>query len=310
MPDLTEFEAPLFNTMFRRRTRRFPLGGRLPSRRAGLSYTSTELPVPLTEWETALLCFAASGTTGVTVEEIRHLLGHLTVKGRTAASPCASLTMELFFSNDTGVYYYKSTPSEEIIPSKRVRIDTPSDRALILSDFHNQLVKVQDGRLPIPRDTIGPAFESMVDLPGTTLFMPIAETTGEYINMLLTCLAQFKWQLWDEVHDRPAGVARWIDNGVLDGDRVSIYHYESLLPWICNLEAGMAMQNMSLAAQAMGLGAFMMHTVDLNTIMQLLNVRFENVRGEGYPQGTRNPVGIDGLLGGVLPPVSQPGTGS
>ena len=70
------FDRPLFQTMFTRRTRRFPQGGRLPSRRAGLRYDSKEKPVPLTELETALLCFASSGITGVTVEEIRHLLGH------------------------------------------------------------------------------------------------------------------------------------------------------------------------------------------------------------------------------------------
>ena len=296
------FEAPLFRTMFRRRTRRFPLGGKLPSRRGGLNYESREKPVPLNELETAILCFAACGTTGVTVEEVRHLMGHLTVTGRTAASPCASLTLELFFSNDEGVFYYKTPPLEEIIPKKRVRIATLGDRAKILEDYRKNVVKVRDGRLPIPRETIGSAFESMVDLPGTTLFIPIAETTREYINMLITCLAQFRWQLWDEVKDRPAGVGEWIDNGVLNGDRVSIYHYESLLPWICNLEAGIAMQNVALAAQAMGLGAFMMHTVDLKTVMQLLNMRSEEVKGEGFPQATPNPVGIDGLVEGYCPP--------
>ncbi|KKK97446.1 hypothetical protein LCGC14_2652660, partial [marine sediment metagenome] len=98
-----DFESPLFSTMYRRRTRRFPQGGRLASKRAGLNYDSSEQPVPLNDIETAILCFAAAGITGVTTEEIRHLLGHLTVIGRTAASPCASLTIHLFFSNDNGV---------------------------------------------------------------------------------------------------------------------------------------------------------------------------------------------------------------
>ena len=102
------FEAPLFRTMYRRRTRRFPQGGKLLSRRGGLSYKSKEKPVSLNDSELAQLCFAATGITGVTVEEIRHLLGHLTVVGRTAASPCAALTIHLFFTNDEGVYYYKA----------------------------------------------------------------------------------------------------------------------------------------------------------------------------------------------------------
>ena len=100
--------------MYRRRTKRFPKGGKLLSRRAGLNYNSKEQPVPLNDLETALLCFAATGITGVTVEEIRHLLGHLTVIGRTAASPCASLTLHLFFTNDEGVFYYKADATDEI----------------------------------------------------------------------------------------------------------------------------------------------------------------------------------------------------
>ena len=141
-----EFDAPLFKTMYRRRTRRFPQGGKLPSRRAGLNYTSHEQPVPLNNLETALLCFAATGITGVTTEEVRHLLGHLTVIGRTAASPCASLTIQLFFTNDEGVFYYKTDTTDQIIPKKRVRISTLEDRKEIIEDYEKRTIKLKDGR--------------------------------------------------------------------------------------------------------------------------------------------------------------------
>jgi len=297
-----EFDAPLFETMYRRRTRRFPKGGKLLSRRAGLNYSSKEQPVPLNGLETALLCFAATGITGVTVEEIRHLLGHLTVIGRTTASPCASLTLHLFFTNDEGVFYYKTDTTEEIIPKKRVRISTLEDRKKIREDYEKNTIKLKDGRLDIPREAIGSAFESMVNLPGTTLFAPIADTTREYINLLFTGLAQFRWQLWDEVKNQPAGVGKWIDDGFLDGSRMTIAQYDAMLPWLCNLEAGMAMQNLSLAATAMGLGSFMMHTIDLPTVMRSLNMRFEQIKTETSPQATANPVGIDGILEGYCPP--------
>lgn len=297
-----DFDVPLFETMYRRRTRRFPQGGKLLSRRAGLNYNSKEQPIPLSELETAILCFATSGITGVTVEEIRHLLGHLTVIGRTAASPCASLTLHLFFSNDEGVFYYKTDRTDEIIPKKRVRTKTLEDRKEILEDYKKNTTKLKDGRIDIPRDVIGSAFESMVNLPGTTLFIPIADTTREYINLLFTGLAQFRWQLWDEVKNQPAGVGKWIDDGFLNGNRMTITQYESMLPWLCNLEAGMAMQNLSLAATAVGLGSFMMHTIDLPTVMRSLNMHFEQLEREPFPQATVNPVGIDGILEGYCPP--------
>jgi len=297
-----DFDVPLFETMYRRRTRRFPQGGKLLSRRAGLNYNSKEQPIPLSELETAILCFATTGITGVTVEEIRHLLGHLTVIGRTAASPCASLTLHLFFTNDEGIFYYKANSTDGIIPKKRVRIRTLKDRRKILEDYKKNTIKLKDGRIDIPREAIGSAFESMVNLPGTTMFIPIADTTREYINLLFTGLAQFRWQLWDEVKNQPAGVSRWINNGFLDGPRMTITQYESMLPWLCNLEAGMAMQNLSLAATAMGLGSFMMHTIDLPTVMRSLNMHFEQLEREPFPQATVNPVGIDGILEGYCPP--------
>lgn len=299
--DILSFDAPLFETMFRRRTRRFPLGGQLKSRRGGLAYRSQEAPVPLSELETALLCFTAAGVTGVTVEEIRHLMGHLTVIGRTAGSPCASITMHLFFTDDSGVYYYKTPTFDEVVPKRRVRISCAEDRRIIMDDFKANTVKLKEGRLDIPREAIGSAFESMVNLPGTTLFIPIADMTREYINLLLTGIAQFRWQLWDEVTDEPAGVERWIENGFLNGSRLTIYQYEGMLPWVCNLETGMAMQNLSLAATAMGLGAFPMHTIDLPTVMRCLGMRFEEPQ-ENFPQARANPVGIDGLLEGFCPP--------
>ncbi len=83
---------------------------------------------------------------------------------------------------------------------------------------------------------------------------------------------------------------------------MTIAQYDSMLPWLCNLEAGMSMQNMSLAATAMGLGSFMMHTIDLRTVMKALKFRFEEIRGDGFPQATNNPVGIDGVLEGHCPP--------
>jgi len=300
------FDAPLFETIFKRRTRRFPMGGAIPSKRGGLYYQSKEVPVPLSDLETALLCFCTSGITGVTVEEIRHLLGHLTVLGRTAASPCASLTLHLFFSNDEGVFYYQECTSEDIIPKQRVRINSIQDRKKIIYDYKKNLIKLKEGRIDIPRNAIGSAFESMVNLPGTTLFIPIADTTREYINLLFTGLAQFRWQLWDEVEDRPAGVDKWIDNGFLNGPKMTISQYEAMLPWLCNLEAGMAMQNLSLAATAMGLGAFMMHTIDLLTVMKALNMRFEKPKKRSYPGILENPVGIDGVLEGYCPPYRNP----
>lgn len=71
------FDASLLETMFRRRTRRFPVGGRLAPRLGGLAVRSEEAPHELSKIETTLLCFFATGMTGATTEEARYLIGPL-----------------------------------------------------------------------------------------------------------------------------------------------------------------------------------------------------------------------------------------
>ena len=295
------FNASLFETFTLRRSKRFPLGGAIHARRGGMQYASEEKPLALTDIETAILCFSASGITGRTVEETRHLLGHITPIGRVIPSPCASLTHHLLFTNDSGTYYYKADKVEEVLPKQALRFKNPEDRVKIVDDFHKRTIQLSEGRLPIPREVIGSAFEPLVNLAGTTLFIPIADASREYINLLFTGLAQFRWRLWDEVKDQPAGVGRWIDSGFLNGPRISIFQYDSMLPCLTNLEAGMALQNLSLAAVALGLGSFLMHTVDLMTVMNLINMKLD-MPEKNFPESTLNPVGIPGVLEGFCPP--------
>ncbi|MBC7221255.1 hypothetical protein H5T55_07325 [Candidatus Bipolaricaulota bacterium] len=298
---LRDFNPSLMRALVERRSKRFPVGGALRARRGGLAHESSEKPYPLSEEETALLCFAAAGTTGVTTEEIRHLMGHLTCTGRTAGSPCASMTMHLFYTDDEGLFYYKSPT---LCPSDRaIRLCSGGSVSLqaIVQDFHDHRIKLQDGRLDVPREAIGAAFESFVNLPGTTMFIPLADTTREYINLLMTGVAQFRWQLWDEVTHTPAGVDRWVENGFLNGPRITIHQYDQMLPWLCSLEAGMAMQNCALMVSALGIGCFPMHTIDLPTVMRCMGMRFAQP-SVAYPQASPNPVGIPGVLEGTCPP--------
>jgi hypothetical protein len=57
------FEYPLFEAIIRRRSRRFPMGCALLEEVA-LPHVLSHLPVPLTDTETAILCYSAAGITG------------------------------------------------------------------------------------------------------------------------------------------------------------------------------------------------------------------------------------------------------
>src|SRR3972149_7856750 len=57
------FSYPLFQAMAHRRTRRFPLGCEMEE--GTLKYASKNNPVPLNDIETAVLCWAGAGITGL-----------------------------------------------------------------------------------------------------------------------------------------------------------------------------------------------------------------------------------------------------
>jgi len=67
------FQYPLLQAIAHRRTRRFGLGYELPS--GALKYKSEKEPVPLTELETALLCWAGHGVNGVILADYQTNLG-------------------------------------------------------------------------------------------------------------------------------------------------------------------------------------------------------------------------------------------
>src|SRR5206468_13135364 len=62
-PAQRAWNYPLFDAIFQRRARRFPLGAEMPGDLA--PFTSTEEPVPLAELEEAMLVMACTGTSGV-----------------------------------------------------------------------------------------------------------------------------------------------------------------------------------------------------------------------------------------------------
>ena len=138
---------PLFDSIFNRRSRRFGLGMELPDQTLG--FKSKYDPVPLEEMEEALLAWSGTGLTGLCLADLPpetgiDLLCQWT--GRTWPSACNNHGTELFFTNDEGVFYYKTDTTDQIIPKKRVRISTLEDRKEIIEDYEKRTIKLKDGR--------------------------------------------------------------------------------------------------------------------------------------------------------------------
>jgi hypothetical protein len=123
-PATTQTEAlgqlaafPLVEALFGRRSRRFALGDELPD--GPLAYRSRHEPLPLDELERMLVLSAMGGTTGWHYSITRHAryAPHVSnyaagAAGRTFPSAAGFHTAELFFTDDSGVYFFRpATPA-------------------------------------------------------------------------------------------------------------------------------------------------------------------------------------------------------
>ena len=144
----------LFDAIFQRRARRFPLGAEMP---AGVApFKSTKEPIPLDEIEEAMLVMAGTGISGLNLSDLpfndqagSNWCGNTMIQfvGRTYASACGSHGTELFFTNDDGSYLVQM---RDKLPAQMQEFESLEDREKIVQAFRANTVKLSDGRLPIP----------------------------------------------------------------------------------------------------------------------------------------------------------------
>jgi hypothetical protein len=303
----------LMEAIFKRRTRRIAFGAEIPG--GPTQYRSKQAPLPLSELEEALLVQAATGVSGFNLSDLpfcdeqgRDAGGNTMIQftGRTWPSPCASHDTELFFWNDEGTYVMKL---HELTPERMQSYETEDDRARML-DFHRKgAVKLLDGRPEYPHTypAMLPFNIPTSDIPGSTIFLPIADTTFELINVLLLMCG---WPdggvavVDPENGNRPAGCERWIQEGLLSPLTTAPLSYFGN---VSQIESGFMIQNLLLAIQAMGLGGWVHAHAAAPVLLggtplaKGLGFRFVTGKG-GSTQGIPSPVGLDGVLEAYCPP--------
>lgn len=294
------FRYPLLETVAHRRTRRFGLGYEIPS--GALKYKSEKEPVPLTELETALLCWTGHGVNGVILADYQTNLaanGTMDWVGKAHPSPCNDVgRVHLLFTNDDGIFVYHPTEATGV-----VEIATAEDRHKVLDFYRTDTYQVADGRADIPPQSLMLGNVWAANQSGSTCFFPVIDLTVEYINY---CLLTFQYQgiqIIDDKTGKPAGVQHWVDSGFLDGPRIHLLEQDIHVRQSTAAQAHYIAQNISFAAEAMGLGSFIFGGFSAPAIMGAtpfgkgLGFRFATGQ-DGLP----NPVGIDRHIEGHCPP--------
>jgi hypothetical protein len=277
-----------------------------------LDYTSRYAAVPLTELEEALLCIAGTGLTGLNLGDLDPARGMSTLvqwTTRTWPSSCSNHGTELFFTNDDGLYLlemFNLTPEPGEITTLSGR-DASEQVETLLGMYRRAKRELSPGRAPLPT-TLPGLFDFNqwnANKPGTTLFVPVTNTTLEYINLLFIYLARsYGFSLVDEQHGRQsAGLDEAVSSGRVDPERqMGIVELEQRVLSMLVVEQAFICQNINLALQALGLGGWTFTGYLARFVMGGGDVPGLGFRFQETKVGASVPVGRDGVFEAFTPP--------
>jgi hypothetical protein len=306
-------ELPLADAILSRRSRRFGLGMTLPS--GPLAHESDSEPVPLTELEEAVLVWLGTGVTGLA-------LGDLPPDGLSwmhrwigRSWPCSvnSHSTELFYTNDAGLHVVRLRGRE---PAPAPAAPGPDADPLEAAAWMARLVgdarvTLEPERADLPTGEPGLfAFNAWnVNKPGTSLFVPVTNTSVEYLTLLFIYFDERnRFAIVDELAGGACGLERWVRSGRLGQTEISLIDLELRVLTTLNVEGAFICQNMSLALQALGLGGwaftgFLPHHV-LGVDPAHRGLGFDFVTPERTPRAHARPVpvGRAGVHEALCPP--------
>ncbi len=297
----------LFWSLSHRRSFRNSPGFKLP-RDDFYDYESRTEPVPLSEVELALLCWASAGTNGLMRNDLtfaQSAITCLSFEGRVYPSACNVWYAHLIFSNDDGIFYYRPH-----VPTKMVEIESQEDMGVIFRAFKEGVIQLSDQPIRVTEQSkaaLAHINAPTAFKPGTTNFFVILDLSTEFVNLsILNAGPHTRNQYIDDEPGQPprsAGLQKWIDSGYLNGPAVPLSIYEPRLLASLSANVHAIQQNLLLCATAMGLGGFPYGGYNEEILlggtplMRGLGFRYVSDK-RGYPY----PVGIDGLIEVHAPP--------
>jgi hypothetical protein len=236
-------------------------GRRLHQPRGPLAFVSEHPVVPLSEVEEAIVAWSALGPNGMAHWDIAVHGGFhelVTIAGRTAAAPGNSFAHDLLVIKDEGSFIYNPGDERE----RMVEIQGEEDYHKILDWYRDGMRKILDGRPDVdwalrvpgaPNASLFGPYQYNVNRPGTTWFIPITDVGWLYFSVILNLFDAWHLYFIDDRTGEPAGLGPWVKEGQLEFP-ISIAQIEWFIFQVETYPPGSYVQNMRLAAEAMGLG--------------------------------------------------------
>jgi len=299
---------PLAEALFGRRSRRFSLGASIPD--GVFAYTSEKDPVPLTELERTLVLSAAAGVSGwnyLIMRNARYAPRLPNYAGSAVGRPFPSAagfeTSDVFFTDDTGVYFLSTRDAAPVDPTPAGAFDTETLLAAVRPRIH----KLADGRLKIP--PVEPHIEGhntwCVNRPGSLLVIPVGDL-AQHLIATLCYYVQNGYCIYDDIHrEQITGIERF--SRFVDTDKpLHLSFLEMFSVAECTAELSTSCYAGALMLQAMGLGGWMFDGMSPFSVLGAsgdpevpgLGFRYDTDERWALP----NPTGLPGVFEGFCPP--------
>jgi hypothetical protein len=301
-------QFPLVAALLGRRSRRFALGDEIPD--GPLAYRSEQEAMPLTELERLLVLGAMGGTTGwhYAITRNARYAPHLAnyaggAAGRTFPSAAGFHTVELFFTDDAGVWFFPTRDAGALVDPATEEVTLE----LMLERHRGRLRQLSDRRLHLPAQE--PYMEGhntwCVNVPGSLLVIPVADVAQHTIAGLCFLL-QNGYVVYDDVNDRRIpGIEDFGDLANLE-EPLPLTFVDQYMLAEAVAELATACYAGVLMLQGMGLGGWMFDGIDRFTMLGAsgdpevpgLGFRYDLEAGWSTP----NPTGLDGVFEAFCPP--------
>lgn len=273
------------------------MGGEIPD--GPLAFRSGHEHVPLSELETALILAVMAGSTGWHYGITRHAryapaLANYngSATGRTIPSAAGFHTTELFYTDDSGLYFLPTRDAGALVDpaSEEVTVE------LMLERHRDRAVRLADTRLYLPREE--PYLEGhntwIANEPGSLLAIPVADIAQHHIANICF-FTQNGYCLYDDINQRPIPALEEFADMVDTSEPIPLSFVEQYSLTEASAELMTSSYNGALLLQAMGLGGWSFDGIEH---MALLGASGNpDVPGLGFrydtdPRwGTPNPTG-------------------
>jgi hypothetical protein len=304
--DMLKF--PLMEAIAGRRARRFCLGAEIPD--GVLAFKSNHAPIPLSETERLLVLSTMGGVTGWHFAIMRHAKYAPKLSnycgspvGRTFPSSAGYITSELFYTDDTGTYFF---PTRDFHPQMEIQ-DGKVNLEEFLTIHQKRIKKLSDKRLHIPRAE--PYMEGhntwIANHTGSMLVIPVGDL-AQHMLANICFYTQNGFPIYDDIKKKPIpGIEKF--NNIVDVNKtIPLTFMEQYSLTELTAELSTSCYAGVLMLQAMGLGGWMFDGIDRHTVLGASGD--QNVPGLGfrYDKDERwsvpNPTGLQDVFEGYCPP--------